>query len=58
MSEAPPRTPLPELSVHVWTFAAEDPGGWQHVLDQVSAADEAGVIISSRDPVRSRHDVP
>ena len=43
MSEAPARTPLPELSVHVWTFAAEDPGGWQHVLDQVSAADEAGV---------------
>ena len=43
MSEAPARTSLPELSIHVWTFAAEDPGGWQHVLDQVTAADEAGV---------------
>src|SRR4051794_36301636 len=43
MSQASARTSLPELSVHLWTFSAEDPGGWQHVLDQAVAADEAGV---------------
>lgn len=32
-----------QLSIQVPTFSAEDPGGWQHVLDRALAADRAGV---------------
>src|SRR5437764_2412685 len=40
---ASPQTSEPQLSIHIWTFSAEDPGGWGHVLDQAVAADQAGV---------------
>ena len=33
----------PALSVQVWNFSAEDPGGWQPLLDQAVAADRAGI---------------
>jgi probable F420-dependent oxidoreductase len=33
----------PQLSVMLANYAAEDPGTWDHVLDQAEAADEAGV---------------
>lgn len=33
----------PQLSIQVPTFSADDPGGWQHVLDRALAADRAGV---------------
>jgi probable F420-dependent oxidoreductase len=33
----------PQLSMALLTFAAEDPGSWQHVLDRAKAADKAGV---------------
>ena len=33
----------PAFSIQLVTFAAEDPGGWQHVLDLARAADAAGV---------------
>ena len=32
-----------QLSMALLTFAAEDPGSWQHVLDRAIAADKAGV---------------
>ena len=32
-----------QLSTNLPTFAAEDPGSWQHVLDAAVAADEAGI---------------
>src|SRR3954470_19589987 len=35
--------PAPQLSIHLLTFSADDPGSWDHVLDQAEAADEAGV---------------
>src|SRR4051812_50097579 len=35
--------PPPELSIHLLTFSADDPGGWKHVIGQAEAADEAGV---------------
>lgn len=33
----------PQLSMALLTFAAEDPGSWQHILDRAKAADAAGV---------------
>jgi probable F420-dependent oxidoreductase len=33
----------PKLSLTLITFAAEDPGGWSHLVDRVRAADEAGL---------------
>jgi probable F420-dependent oxidoreductase len=33
----------PQLSITVRTFAADDPGGWQPILDLARAADAAGV---------------
>ena len=33
----------PQLSMTLRTFEAEDPGGWQHLLELARAADEAGV---------------
>ena len=33
----------PQLSMALLTFAAEDPGSWQHVLNRAVAADKAGV---------------
>ena len=33
----------PQISMSLRTFAAEDPGGWQHLLDMAQAADEAGL---------------
>ena len=35
--------PVPQLSMTLITFAAEDPGSWQHLVDRVRAADEAGL---------------
>lgn len=35
--------PLPQLSMMLRNFAAEDPGGWHHLLDLAAAADAAGV---------------
>jgi probable F420-dependent oxidoreductase len=39
----PPAAELPQLSTGVTTFAAEDPGGWQTLLDRAVAADRAGI---------------
>jgi probable F420-dependent oxidoreductase len=41
----PPLTPppLPQLSMTLQTFSAEDPGTWQHLLDRARAYDTAGV---------------
>ena len=36
-------TPRPRLSVFLPTFAAEDPGDWDHVFELARAADDAGV---------------
>jgi probable F420-dependent oxidoreductase len=37
-------SPTPaQLSTNLMTFAAEDPGGWEPMLDKASLADEAGV---------------
>ena len=33
----------PALSIHLGNYAAQDPGGWQYVIDRAKAADEAGV---------------
>ncbi|HUP71778.1 MAG TPA: TIGR03619 family F420-dependent LLM class oxidoreductase [Acidimicrobiales bacterium] len=33
---------LPQLSLYLTTYSAEDPGGWQHVLDRARAAEAAG----------------
>ena len=33
----------PQCSIMLRTFSAEDPGGWDHILDLVRAADEAGI---------------
>ncbi|MDG1845384.1 MAG: TIGR03619 family F420-dependent LLM class oxidoreductase [Acidimicrobiales bacterium] len=33
----------PYLSLHLRTFAAEDPGSWQPIIDQAIAADRAGI---------------
>ena len=33
----------PQLSMALQTFAAEDRGGWQHLIDLAQAADEAGL---------------
>ena len=35
--------PTPQLSIQIPTFAAEDPGGWDHVLVRARAADAAGI---------------
>jgi probable F420-dependent oxidoreductase len=40
---------MAELSMSLPTFAAEDPGGWQHLFDRARAADRAGldrVVVS------------
>ena len=36
-------TPRPQLSIMLRTYAPEDPGTWQPVLDTARAADVAGV---------------
>ena len=36
-------TTQPQLSMMLQTFAAEDPGGWQPLIDLARAADEAGL---------------
>jgi probable F420-dependent oxidoreductase len=33
----------PQLSITLITFAADDPGGWEHVLERARIADAAGV---------------
>ncbi len=33
----------PQLSITLRTFAADDPGGWDHLLDVARAADVAGI---------------
>ncbi len=33
----------PRLSITLRTFAAEDPGTWEHVVDRARAADAAGI---------------
>ena len=33
----------PQISITLRTFAAEDPGGWQHLTDLARTADEAGL---------------
>lgn len=33
----------PKISMTLITFAAEDPGGWEHLVDRVKAADAAGL---------------
>ena len=37
------RAVAPRLSIGLVNFAAEDPGGWDHLLDRARAADDAGV---------------
>ena len=34
---------VPSLSIHLLNFSAEDPGGWQHLLDRARSADIAGI---------------
>ncbi len=34
---------IPQLSITLRTFAADDPGGWDHLLDLARAADVAGI---------------
>jgi probable F420-dependent oxidoreductase len=48
---------LPKLSIALRTYSAEDPGGWQHVFDQVQAADVAGVdrVVMSDHVVFGEH---
>jgi len=36
-------TQLPQLSIGIMSFAAEDPGSWEPVIDRAVLADEAGV---------------
>ncbi len=36
-------TQLPQLSMGIMTFAADDPGSWEPVIDRAVLADEAGV---------------
>jgi len=36
-------TPLPQLTVPLVSFSAEDPGGWGHLFARARAADTAGV---------------
>ena len=36
-------TAMPQLSLQLVNFSAEEPGTWQHVLDRAVAADRAGV---------------
>ena len=36
-------TAKPELSIHLITWAAEDPGNWQYLLDRARAADAVGI---------------
>ena len=35
--------PEPRLSVSLPSFSADDPGGWDHLVQYAVAADEAGV---------------
>jgi probable F420-dependent oxidoreductase len=35
--------PLPQLSMGLTSFAAEDPGSWQYLLDRARAYDRAGI---------------
>jgi probable F420-dependent oxidoreductase len=42
-SPVPTTTPPLQLSTVLRNFAAEDPGGWQFLLDRAQAADRAGV---------------
>ena len=38
-----PTPPRPHLTMNLMTFAAEDPGGWQPMLDRARAYDQAGI---------------
>jgi probable F420-dependent oxidoreductase len=38
-----PANAYPQLSMNLMTFAAEDPGGWSHMLDRARAYDAAGI---------------
>jgi len=40
---APATIPLPQLSMGLKSFSAEDPGGWQPVLDQARIYDRVGI---------------
>jgi probable F420-dependent oxidoreductase len=33
----------PQISIQLVNFSAEDPGGWDHLLDRARAADDAGI---------------
>ena len=33
----------PQISIQLGNFAADDPGGWEHLLDRAVAADTAGI---------------
>ena len=46
-------TVQPQLSMTLITFAAEDPGSWQHMLDRARAFDRAGVdrLVGRDEPV-------
>lgn len=35
--------PVPQLSMTLFTFSAEDPGAWPHLIDRVKASDAAGL---------------
>jgi probable F420-dependent oxidoreductase len=37
------RPVTPRLTLGLTNFAAEDPGGWDHLLDRAGAADDAGI---------------
>jgi probable F420-dependent oxidoreductase len=37
------RTSSPQVSIQLRTFAAEDPGGWERLVQTVVAADEVGI---------------
>lgn len=43
MPEATVPTELPQLSMNLPSFAAEDPGSWQPMLDRAKAYDAAGI---------------
>ena len=50
-------TNLPELSISLGSFAAEDPGGWSHMFALARAADAAGVdrLVASDHVVFGEH---
>jgi probable F420-dependent oxidoreductase len=42
MSDLATGRPIPRLSTALTSYAAEDPGGWDHLLDQAEMLDKAG----------------